>query len=314
MNLANKLWVEKYRPSKITDYVFVDNRHRTQVSQWIQEENIPHLLLSGAAGVGKTTLAKILINELDIDPYDVLEINASRENSIDVVRERILAFVQTMPFGKFKIVLLDEADYLTPAAQASLRNDMEAYHQSARFILTCNYEHRIIPALRESRCYKMQITKTDRTEFTARAATVLVSENIEFELDILDRYVDLCYPDLRKCLNQLQVASSSGTLLEPMQSVNSTDAELTQVSNLFKADKIKEARKELLMYLSMNNSRIEEIYKWMYQNLDLWGQTDSQRDAAIITIRNGLANLSLVGIPEINLAATMIELTSISRS
>jgi DNA polymerase III delta prime subunit len=227
---------------------------------------------------------------------------------VDVVRERILGFVQTMPFGKFKVVLLDEADYLSPAAQASLRNDMEAYHSTARFILTCNYAHRIIPALK-SRCHEFNVTKTDRTEFTARAATVLVSENIEFDLEVLDNYVAATYPDLRKCLNQLQVNSSTGRLLPVQNSTSDQDAMLVEVTELFRAGKVLQGRQQLLQFLSLNPSRIEDIYKWMYQNLELWGSEQAQRDAAIITIRNGLANLSLVGIPEISLAATLIELT-----
>lgn len=310
MNLQNKLWVEKYRPTTVNDYVFVDERQKQQVLDWIKQDSIPHLLLSGEAGTGKTTLAKVLISELNIEKYDVLEINASRENSVDVVRDKILGFVQTMPFGKFKIVLLDEADYLTPAGQAALRNDMEAYHASVRFVLTCNYVHRIIPALK-SRCHEFHITKTDRTEFTARAATVLVSENVEFDLETLDNYVAATYPDLRKCLNQLQVNSSSGKLLPVQNSSSDQDAMLVQITELFKGGDVTEGRKQLLQFLSLNPSRIEDIYKWMYQNLELWGNSNEKRDASIIIIRNGLANLSLVGIPEISLAATLVELTTI---
>lgn len=309
--MKNNLWVEKYRPNKVSDYVFVDDNQRRQVENWIKEGTIPHLLLSGDPGTGKTTLAKVLIHELGVDAFDVLEINASRENGIDNMRERINGFVQTMPFGKFKVVLLDEADYLTQAAQAALRNDMEAYADTVRYILTCNYEHKIIPALRESRCYKFHIAKPDMTDFTARAATVLLTENVEFDLDDLDTYVRACYPDLRKCLNQLQQNSTTGNLNKPQSTGSGEDELLMAATEMFKSGKILEGRQQLMQYISLYPTRIEDTYKWMYDNLDLWGNSQEKKDASIITIRNGLANLPLVGIPEISMAATLCELTTL---
>jgi DNA polymerase III delta prime subunit len=303
------LWTEKYRPKTLDDYVFRDNAQKQQVAGWVKSEAIPHLLFSGAPGVGKTTLAKILINELGIDDYDVLEINASRENSVDTIRDKITGFVQTMPFGVFKVVLLDEADYISPNGQAALRGVMETYHASARFILTCNYPNRIIPAL-HSRCQGFHIEKVDQTEFTARMATVLVTENVEFELDTLDTYVKSTYPDLRKCLNMCQMNSTDGKLTAPHGDEGGTthDWKLAAV-DMFKTGNIRQARK--LICESARPEEIEDIFRWMYDNLDLWGKTPEQQDQAIIKIKEGLVNHSFVADPEINLSATLIELTQL---
>ena len=176
------LWVEKYRPNTLEGYVFRDDNQKAQVEGWIKNKTIPHLLFSGAPGVGKTTLAKILLHQLDVEGSDVLEINASRENSVDTIRDKITNFVQTMPFGDIKVVLLDEADYITPNGQAALRGVMEEYHTTARFVLTWNYPNRVIPAL-HSRCQGFHIERLDQTEFTARVAEILVSEKVEIDIE-----------------------------------------------------------------------------------------------------------------------------------
>jgi DNA polymerase III delta prime subunit len=303
-----QLWVEQYRPKDIEGYVFRDEAQRDQVKQWIKAGSIPHLLFSGAAGIGKTTLAKILINALNIDAYDVLEINASRTNSVDDIRDSVVNFVSTMPFRDFKIVLLDEADYLSPNAQAALRGVMEEYSQTARFIMTCNYPHKIIPAL-HSRCQGFHIEKVDHTEFTARAATVLVTEGVEFDIDTLDSYVKATYPDLRKCLNLLQMNTVDLKLKRPSETGTGTaDYKLAMV-DLFKSGKIREAR--TLLAAQARPEEMDEIFRWMYDNLDMWSKTPEGQDEAILVIRKGLVNHVSCADAEINLSATLVELSQI---
>ena len=304
-----QLWTEKYRPNDIDGYVFRDEEQKAQVKTWIESGAIPHLLFSGAPGVGKTTLAKILIKQLEIDDFDVLEINASRENSIDTIRDKITGFVQTMPFGDFKIVLLDEADYISPNGQAALRGVMETYHASARFILTCNYPNRVIPAL-HSRCQGFHIEKVDKTEFTARVATVLVAENVEIDIEILDTYVRSTYPDLRKCLNLCQMNSTDGRLANVKGDEGGSNDWRVDAVNLFKAGKIIEARK--LMCATVRPEEMEDVFRWMYDNLELFATTPEGQDSAIMAIRTGLVNHSFVADPEINLSATMVELSQIN--
>ena len=299
-----ELWVEKYRPKTVDGYVFRDDHQKSQVQQWIKDGTIPHLLFSGNAGIGKTTLAKILLNQLEINDLDVLEINASRTNSVEDVRDKIVNFVQMIPFGDFKVVLLDEADYLSPNAQAALRGVMEEYHTTARFILTCNYPNRIIPAL-HSRCQGFHIERIDQTEFTARVAEILITENVVPDLDTLDTYVKATYPDLRKCINMVQMNSVDGVLVQPEKSDSGdADYKLAMVE-LFKAGKISEARK--LVCSQVRPEEMEDIYKWLYDNIALFGDEERQ-ESAILIIKQGLVDHTLVSDPEINLAATMIRL------
>jgi len=304
-----ELWVEKYRPNNMDGYVFVDDNQRQQVAAWIKEGTIPHLLLSGSPGTGKTTLAKMLINELGVDEYDVMFANGSKEGRKIEWVDKLISFCQTMPFGKFKVVLIDEADYLNPnSVQPAMRNLMEDYSQTVRFILTCNYPNKIIPPL-HSRCQGFHIVKTDHTEFTARVATVLVTEGVEFELDTLDSYVKATYPDLRKCLNLVQLNSQTGRLVEPGASDRSARDWRLDCVDLFKHGKIREAR--TLLCQSSTPEEAEEIFRWMYDNIDLFGKTAEQQDQAIVIIRNGLVNNTMVADTEINLSATLIELGQI---
>jgi len=302
-----ELWVEKYRPKTVDGYVFRDDHQRKQIATWIKDQSIPHLLLSGAAGIGKTTLAKILVHELGIEDYDVLEINASRTNSVDDVRDKITNFVSMIPFGPFKVVLLDEADYLSPNAQAALRGVMEEYHSTARFILTCNYPNRIIPAI-HSRCQGFHVERTDLTEFTARVATILVDENVDFDLETLDLYVKVAYPDLRKCINLVQQNVNESVLAAPNKSDQGEADWKFEMVALFNAGKITEARKMLCG--KIRAEEMEEVYRWLYDNLSIFG-SDENQDKAIGIIKTGLVDHTVCADAEINLAATLVKLSKL---
>ena len=304
---VKKLWTEKYRPNSLDGYVFTDDALKDQISRWIEEGSIPHLLLKGRAGVGKTTLAKILIEQLGVQDSDVLYSNGSKEGRKIEWVDKLIMFCSTMPFGDFKIVLIDEADYMNVVSvQPALRNLMEEFSHSVRFILTCNYPNRIIPAL-HSRCEIISIEKTNLVEFTTRAATILVTENIDFDLDTLDTYVSASYPDLRKCILSLETNSLSGTLLSAKSTESSSDYKLEMV-DLFKKGKISEARK--LICSQALPDEMEEIYKWLYDNVSIFGN-EEQQDKAILIIKQGLVDHTLISDTEINLSATLIRLSKI---
>ena len=303
-----ELWVEKYRPTKLTEYVWRDESQRRQVETWVKEKSIPHLLLSGSPGIGKTTMAKMLVNEIGIEDADVLEVNASRETGIDFIRDRIITFVSMIPWGPFKVVLLDEADRLSPHAQDSLKGVIEEYSSFARFILTCNTPNRIAPAL-HSRCQQFHFTKLDQTEFTARAATILVEESVDFDLETLDLYVSSTYPDLRKCINLLQQnVSEDNKLRSPNKEDVGTLEWKFEMVELFKKGDIRGGRKLLCGKIQADD--IVEVYRWLYENLSIFGDETNQ-DKAIGIIKQGIIDHGVVIDPEINLAATLVKLARV---
>ena len=303
--MAKELWVEKYRPSTVKDYVFKDNTQRKQVQNWINDGGIPHLLFSGSPGTGKTTIAKVLINELSIEDADVLYINASRDNGVEMIRKKITAFSETMPWGDFKVILLDEADHISPEGQAALRGVMEQYHASVRFILTCNYPNMIIPAL-HSRCQGFHIEKLDQTDFTIRVAEILADNSVEFDIDTLDAMVRANYPDLRKTINTVQMSIADNLLQKPVDDSGASAVWRMDMIDLFKTGNIEAARE--LIVSKARTDEYNEIYTWLYRNLDLYTKTDAQYDDCVLAIRNGLVKHTQVADVEINLSATMIDL------
>lgn len=312
--MSMDLWVETYRPKTLDEYVWRDDEQRKQVEKWIADGALPHVMFTGTPGSGKTSLAKLLLRELGVNSGDILEINASRERNADVVQTKIISFCSTWPIGTMKYVLLDEADSMSPLAQRILRGEMETYHDSVRFILTGNYANKFIPAI-HSRCQGFHFESLDVSEFQRRVLEILVAEHVEFEteedLEILNEYIEKTHPDLRKCINLVQQNVMDGRLTRIGNSDSATKDYFLEMADLFKAGQYTEARK--LIVGQASPEEYEEIYRFFYSNLELWGSDPSVQDEAILVIRRGLVNHGMVSDVEINLAATIIELAALNK-
>jgi len=303
-----ELWVEKYRPTTTSEYIFQNSEHEESFHDMIREKSIPNLLLSGIAGTGKSTISRILIKSINLDPCDILILNSSDENNVDTVREKIKNFVTAYSFSGFKIVVLEECDYLSANAQAVLRVLMEDYSNTTRFILLANYEHKIIPAIR-SRCQTFQFNKTNKNHIAEYTANILINEKIEFELDVLDNHINKFYPDIRKIVHSLQQMSFDKILKEPN---SKSDSDYTfEIIELMENNNWIKIRE--LLCLNVSYEEWEDVYTFLYENLDKCKKFKNKDkwDEGIITIAEHLDMHTRTANPEINASAMLIKLDHI---
>lgn len=304
--MAKELWEIKYRPKSIDQYVFQNEKHRTVVTKFIEEQSIPHLLLNGHRGTGKTSLAMVLKNELKIDDSDFMVINASDENNVDTMRNKIKGFISTYAMSQFKLVLLDEADYLSQPAQALLRNMMEEYADNARFILSCNKGNKIIPELK-SRCFELGFKEMDKESMFERLVDILGDEGIKANKKTLNAYIELSYPDLRKAIQLMQSNIADGTLQQPSEASAATEFNI-EIVHLMEADKYASIREVLAT--GIGDDDWEQLYRFLYDFLQDIGKFKDERlwKSGIIILADHLYRHNTVADPEINAMAMFLRL------
>ena len=265
--IKHSLWVEKYRPTTMDTYI--GNEHlKSKVSLYLESGDLPHLLLYGRAGTGKTTLAKLLVNNIDCD---YLYINASDENSVEVVRDKVKNFASTLGFQEMKVIILDECDYITPNAQAALRNLMETFSKNCRFILTCNYVERIIDPI-QSRCQSFQIIPPDRKQVAQHLSNILDNELIEYELDNIVTIVNGGYPDIRRVINGAQRQVVNNELVIDKNTIIQNDYKLQVLEILEKQDK-KNSFKNIRQLLADSKvTDFSDLFRLLFDTVDDWGK------------------------------------------
>lgn len=306
--MAKQLWSIKYRPKTLDDYIFKDDTHRALVERWVTEQNIPHIFLKGHRGTGKTSLALLLKNLLEVEDSDFLSLNASDDNNIETIRTKVKNFVSTFAYGPFKIVLLDEADGLTPAAQGTLKSMMEEFSDNARFILTCNKPNKVIPEL-QSRCQSLEYKALDKEQMLERAAVILKKEKVKTSLENLEAYIDSCYPDFRRVIETLDQNSQDGQLLpfdEREEDIADWQMKLVE---MIEGDNFAGLREAMSAVTS--DDEWDEVYRFLYDNLHELGKFKGDFDRwsqGVVIIGDHLFRHSQVADPEINAAAMMIRL------
>ncbi len=300
----NSLWVEKYRPIKLDDYV--GNEHlKEKVSGYIESEDVPHLLLFGRAGTGKTTLAKLIVKSIECD---YMIINASDENNVDTVRNKVKNFASSQGFKKYKIVILDEFDYMTPNAQAILRNLMETFSKHCRFILTCNYVEKIIDPI-QSRCQTFQIVPPSKKEVAVQLDKILKSENVKYDVKDLVPIIDSSYPDIRKIINTCQLNSVKGVLKLSKNDLLDSDFK-TKILDILKTSD-DSRNKYMKIRKTVADSKVQdftEMYSLLYDKVDEYAS--GKISGVILVLAEGQHRDALAVDKEIPFMATILNILS----